>query len=48
MVEMMEMLRTLVRDKGHAASQQNSAVYPNQIKEYPIYPPGFTPLYAQM
>ena len=46
MVEMMEMLRTLVRDKAQAIGQQSNAAQPEQRREDPVYPPGFTP-YAQ-
>ena len=44
---MMEMLRTLVRDKAQAASQQSGVAQPEQRKEDSVYPPRFTPPYAQ-
>ena len=46
---MMEMLRTLVKDKGHAASlsQQSSVVHPDQKREDLAYPQRFIPPYAQ-
>ena len=44
---MMEMLRTLIRDKAHAAGQQSGVAYSEQRKEDLIYPYGFTPLYTQ-
>ena len=47
MAEMMEMLRTLVRDKVQAVGQQNSAAHPEQKREEPAYPQGFTLPYAQ-
>ena len=47
MVEMMEMLKTLVRDKTYAAGQQSNVSHPNQIREDPAYQQGFTPPYAQ-
>ena len=50
MAEMMEMLRTLVRDKAQAtgSGSQNSAAHPEQSREDPAYPQGFTPPYAQV
>ena len=45
MVEMMEMLRTLVKDKGQAtgSGQQSSAAHPDQKREKYVYLLGFTP-----
>ena len=37
MAEMMEMLRTLVRDKAQAADQQSNASHPDQKREDPAY-----------
>ena len=50
MVEMMEMLRTLVWEKGQATDlgQQSDAAHPDQRREESAYPPGFTAPYAQM
>ena len=47
MVEMMELIRTL-RDKGRASglSPQNEITQPDQKREEPVYPVGFTPPYA--
>ena len=47
MVEMMELIRTL-RDKGQASgpSPQNEIAQPDQRREEPVYPIGFTPPYA--
>ena len=47
MAKMMEMLKTLIRDKAQATCQKNSAAHPDQRREDLIYPPGFTPSYAQ-
>ena len=47
MAEMMEMLRTLVRDKTQVVGQQNNVAHPEQRREEPVYPQGFTPPYAQ-
>ena len=47
MAEMMEMLRTLVREKAQAIGQQSSVTHLEQRKEDPAHPQGFTPLYAQ-
>ena len=47
LVEMMKMLRTLVRDKAQAAGQQSGAIQPKQRREDPFYPLGFVPPYAQ-
>ena len=38
MAEIMEMLRTQVRDKVHAIGQQSSAAQPEQKREDPTYP----------
>ena len=48
MVEMMEMLRTLVRDKAQAVGQQSNVIHPDQRKKDPAYQQRFTPPYAQM
>ena len=47
MAEMMEMLRTLVRDKAHATGQQSDAAQPEQKRENLAYPSRFAPAYAQ-
>ena len=46
--EMMELIKTLIRDKGQAPSSgpQNEAAQPDQRREEPVYPTGFTPPYA--
>ena len=48
MTEMMELIRTLIRDKGQAlgSSPQNETAPPDQRREEVIYPPGYTPPYA--
>ena len=48
MEEMMELIRTLVRDKGLASgpNPQNEIAQVDQRKEEPVYPPGYTPPYA--
>ena len=46
MAKMMEMLRTLVRDKAHATGQQSGAAQPEQRKEDLAYPPRSTLPYA--
>ena len=48
MAEMMELIRTLVRDKGSASgpNPQNEIAQADQRREEPIYPPGYTPPYA--
>ena len=43
LAEITELLKTLVRDKAQAAVQQNNATQPEQKREDPAYPPGFTP-----
>ena len=43
----MEMLRTLVRDKAQAIGPQSSVAHPDQRREDPAYPQGFTPPYTQ-
>ena len=47
MAEMMEMLRTLVRDKAQVVGQQSNVAHPDQRKEDPVYPQEFIPPYAQ-
>ena len=48
MTEMMELIRTLVRDKRPASrpSPQNETTQIDQRREDVVYPPGYTPLYA--
>ena len=48
MTEMMELIRTLVRDKGPASgpSPQNETTQTDQRKEDVVYPLGYTPPYA--
>ena len=48
MAEMMELIRTLIRDKGQAScpNPQNETVQTDQRREEPVYPPGYTPPYA--
>ena len=48
MAEMMKLIRTLIRDKGQAsgADPQNETAQPDQRREEPVYPIGFTPPYA--
>ena len=48
MVEMMELIRTLIRDKRQASGTgpQNEIAQPDQRREEPVYPAGFTPPYA--
>ena len=48
MAEMMELIRTLIRDKRQASSSspQNEIAQPDQRREEPVYSTGFTPLYA--
>ena len=43
LVEITELLKTLVRDKAQAAVQQNSATQPEQRREDLAYPQRFTP-----
>ena len=47
MAKMMELIRTLIRDKGQASGPgpQNETTQPDQRKEEPVYPIGFTPPY---
>ena len=47
MSEMMELIRTLIRDKRQALgpSSQNKTAQPDQRMEEPVYPAGFTPPY---
>ena len=49
MAKMIEMLRTLVKDKGQATSlgQQSSVVHLDHRREDFVYLPGFTSSYAQ-
>ena len=48
MSKIIELIRTLIRDKGQASSPspQNETAQPNQKREEPIYPTRFTPPYA--
>ena len=48
MAEMMELIRTLIKDKGQAPGPgtQNETAQTDQRREEPVYPPGFTPPYA--
>ena len=48
MTEMMELIRTLIRDKGPASgpSFQNETTQTDQKREDVVYPPGYTPSYA--
>ena len=48
MSEMMELIRTLIRDKGQALgpNPQNEIAQPDQKREEPVYPTDFTPPYA--
>ena len=48
MLEMMELIRTLIRDKGQASdpNPQNETAQTDQRREDVVYPPRFTPLYA--
>ena len=48
MLEMMELIRTLVKDKGQAPSPgpQNETAQPDQRREEPVCPTRFTPPYA--
>ena len=48
MSEMMELIRTLIRDKRQASGpgSQNEIAQPDQRREEPLYPIGFTPPYA--
>ena len=47
MLEIMELIRTLIRDKGQALgpSPQNETAQPDQRREEHVYPTGFTPPY---
>ena len=49
MTEMMEILWSLMREKGLAVSPglQSDAAQLDQRRDEPTYPPGFTPPYAQ-
>ena len=46
--EMMELIKNVIRDKGQASSSnpQNETAQPDQRREEPVYPIGFTPPYA--
>ena len=48
MAKMIELIRTLIRDKGQASGSgpQNETAQPDQRREEPVYPVGFTPPYA--
>ena len=48
MSEIMELIRTLIRDKGQALgpSPQNETAQPDQRREDVIYLSGYTPPYA--
>ena len=48
MSEMMELIRTLIKDKGQASDPgpQNETAQPDQRREEPVYPAGFTPPFA--
>ena len=48
MTEMIELIRTLVRDKVLAScpSPQNKTTQTDQRREDVVYPPGYTPPYA--
>ena len=48
MAKMMELIRTLIRDKGQASGPgpQNETAQPGQRREEPVYPTGFTSPYA--
>ena len=46
--KMMEMIRTLIREKGPtiAPNPQSGVAQPEQRREDPVYPQGSAPLYA--
>ena len=48
MAEMMELIRTMIKDKGQAPGPgtQNETAQTDQRREDVIYPPGYTPSYA--
>ena len=48
MLEMMELIKTLIRDKGHASSPnpQNETAQTDQRREDVVYPSGYTLPYA--
>ena len=48
MSEVMELLRTLIRDKGSASgpNPKNEITQTDQKRKEPIYPPRYTPPYA--
>ena len=47
---MMEMLRSLIKEKEQAAGpgSQSDVAQPDQRRDEPTYPPGFTPPFAKM
>ena len=47
MAKVMEMLRTLVKDKAQATVQQSGTAQPEQKREDLAYPQGFPPPYTQ-
>ena len=47
LVEITELLKTLVRDKAQTVGQQNSASQPKQRREDLAYPQGFIAPYTQ-
>ena len=48
MAKMMQLIRTLIRDKRQASGSgpQNETAQQDQRREEPVYPAGFTPPYA--
>ena len=48
MTDMMELIRTLIRDKRSASgpNPQNETAQPDQRREDVVYPPVYTPPYA--
>ena len=48
MSKMMELIRTLIKDKGQALGPgpQNETAQPDQRREEPVFPTGFTPPYV--
>ena len=48
MSKMIELIRTLIKDKGQALgpSPQNETAQPDQRREEPVFLVGFTPPYA--
>ena len=47
LAKIMELLKTLVKDKAQVAGQQNSVAQPKQRREDPAYPQRFTPSYTR-